>query len=123
MEALGNNTRPLTTGYLSRDGVVLQNQCSVLGAKTTDISILTPYGVKIEADVNVPQGYTLEYVLGNGERFSFNLTSAGANPEQATYFRWAGNIVGGSVEKGEQYTGSTMFEWLNPGQATYTPAN
>ncbi|KAH8078740.1 hypothetical protein BXZ70DRAFT_1012718 [Cristinia sonorae] len=108
-----NSTNILTTGYLSRNGVVLQNQCSINGTKSRDFSLTTPYGAKTEAGVVVPEGYIVDYVLHNGEKFSFNLTSYDANPKRASYLRWVGNIVGGSVSKGEKFTGATMLELIS----------
>ncbi|TCD68463.1 hypothetical protein EIP91_010749 [Steccherinum ochraceum] len=117
-----SNPRVLNTGYLSRNGVVLQNQCSVNGTKTKDMSLIKPYGSQMQAGVTVPKGYVIEYVLANGESFSFNLTSSGVNPSQNIYHRWVGTAVGG--KKGEKpFEGSTVFEWLNPGLVPYSPVN
>lgn len=111
----------LTTGYLSIDGTILQNQCSVEGTKTTDISTITPYGSVEDDALTVPAGYVIEFVLANGEAYSFNLSSTGQNPDQSLYHRWVGTAVGGNVASGEQLEGSTVFEWLNPGLVAYTP--
>lgn len=118
-----NSPSPLTlnTGYLSIDGVILQNQCSVEGTKTNDISMITPYGSVEDNGLTVPAGYVLEFVLGDGETYSFNLSSSGQNPDQSIYHRWVGTTVGGNVANEEQLEGSTVFEWLNPGLVVYTP--
>lgn len=118
-----NSPSPLTlnTGYLSIDGVILQNQCSVEGTKTKDISTITPYGSVEDNGLTIPAGYVLEFVLGDGETYSFNLSSSGQNPDQSIYHRWVGTVVGGNVASEEQLEGSTVFEWLNPGLVVYTP--
>ena len=119
-----NSTRLLNTGFLSHNGIILQNQCSVQGTKTNDLSIITPYGLQHDtvSGVDVPQGFIIEYILTNGEKFSFNLTSNGAaqNPDFSVYHRWAGTATGGKVGE-PPYHGLTVFEWLNPGLVTYTP--
>ncbi|KAJ7780862.1 hypothetical protein DFH07DRAFT_1023032 [Mycena maculata] len=119
-----NSTKILNTGYLSRNGVTLQNQCSLDGTKTTDHSIITPYGLEHDAisGVDVPTGYIIQYVLANGEQFEFNLSSiAGAqNPDQTVYHRWVGRASGGKVGEAPG-SGLTVFEWLNPGLVTYSP--
>ncbi|KAH9940689.1 hypothetical protein B0H21DRAFT_571721 [Amylocystis lapponica] len=118
-----NSTRQLGTGYLSADDVVLQNQCSVVGAKTTDISTVTPFGEVHDSvsNVTLPAGFVIDYTLGNGDKYSFNLTARAQNPDQAIYHRWVGSATGGKVG-GEQYTGTTLFEWLNPGMNVYNPS-
>jgi len=119
-----NSTKILNTGFLSRNGVILQNQCSLQGTKSNDHSIVTPYGVQHDtvAGVDVPAGYIIGYILENGEKFSFNLTAEAnaQNPDVNVYHRWVGTVTGGEVG-GTQYSGLTVFEWLNPGLATYTP--
>nr|GAT51922.1 predicted protein [Mycena chlorophos] len=123
-----NSTKVLNTGYLSHKGVVLQNQCSLDGTKTTDHSVVTPYGLYSDevSGVDVPTGYIVKYILENGDRYSFNLTSGGLgsaaqNPDQIVYHRWVGTASGGKV--GEvPAEGLTVFEWLNPGLAVYSPA-
>ena len=128
-QTIGNNSRALNTGFLSRDGVILQNQCSVDKTKTKDISIVTPYGLTTApGGLSVPTGYIIKYILANGEVFSFNLTAAGANPDISVYHRWLGAGVGGKVigadgRTTETYKGLAVFEWLNPGMNTYTPSN
>ncbi|KAJ7112980.1 hypothetical protein C8R44DRAFT_882021 [Mycena epipterygia] len=121
--APANSTKILNTGYLSRNGVTLQNQCSLDGTKTKDHSIITPYGLEHDAvsGVDVPTGYIIEYILVNGEHFKFNLSSiAGAqNPDQNVYHRWVGRATGGKVGDAPE-TGLTVFEWLNPGLVTYS---
>ncbi|KAH9951856.1 hypothetical protein B0H21DRAFT_775486 [Amylocystis lapponica] len=118
-----NATRELTTGYLARSGVILQNQCSILGTRTEDVSTLTPYGAVWDAanNVTVPQGFIVEYNLDDGQQYSFNLTGLGQNPNAIIYRRWIGTASGGAVGEA-QYEGTTVFEWLNPGMNTYTPA-
>ncbi|KAJ7058532.1 hypothetical protein C8F01DRAFT_292756 [Mycena amicta] len=120
-----NSTKILNTGYLAHKGVVLQNQCSLDGTKTKDHSIITAYGLDHDAvsGVDVPTGYIIDYILADGERYSFNLSSVGSaaqNPDQIVYHRWVGRATGGKV--GEKPSkGLTVFEWLNPGLVPYTP--
>lgn len=119
-----NSTKILNTGYLSRNGIVLQNQCSLQGTKQNDHSVITPYGSasdNITGGVNVPTGYIIDYILANGEKFSFNLSSvAGSqNPDSIAYHRWVGQATGGKVGESLSY-GQTVFEWLNPSLMTYT---
>lgn len=119
-----NSTKILSTGYLSRNGVILQNQCGLLGAKQTDSSAVTPYGLQndtVAGGVSVPTGYLIDYVLANGEKFQFNLSSiAGAqNPDSIAYHRWVGRATGGKVGD-EPSSGLTVFEWLNPGLVVYS---
>lgn len=117
-----NSTRVLNTGFLARDGVVLQNQCSLAGTKMADHSVITPYGVAHDAvaGVTVPTGFTIEYILANGEHFSFNLSSVNGaqNPDQNVYHRWVGIAEGGKLGD-PPATGLTVFEWLNPGLTAY----
>ncbi|KAH9838003.1 uncharacterized protein C8Q71DRAFT_796352 [Rhodofomes roseus] len=115
-----NSSLKLNTGFLAKDGVVLQNQCSVVGARNTDISTATPTGSYIDSGLTLPTGFTLSYTLANGDVYSFDLTSQGANPNQAIYHRWIGTATGGPVGGGQE-TGTTVFEWLNPGMNTYNP--
>ena len=120
-----NSSKILNTGYLSRNGVVLQNQCSLDGTKTNDHSIITPYGLVNDTTaggVSVPTGFIIDYILENGETFSFNLSSVagGQNPDTAAYHRWNGLASGGKVGDAIS-SGLTVFEWLNPGLASYTP--
>ena len=114
-----DSNRTFTTGFLARDGVVLQNQCNT---ETTgnDRSILTPYGIDTESTSGVltPKGYIVDYLLANGEHFSFNITALGRNPDLSIYHRSTGTAVGGKVG-GNSYKGSTLFEWLNPGLVPY----
>lgn len=122
-----NSTKILNTGYLSRNGIVLQNQCSLQGTKKNDHSVITPYGSAndtISGGVNVPMGFIIDYILSNGERFSFNLSSivGSQNPDSIAYHRWVGLATGGKV--GESLSsGQTVFEWLNPGLTTYTTSS
>ncbi|KAJ7480409.1 hypothetical protein B0H11DRAFT_2157889 [Mycena galericulata] len=119
-----DSTNILNTGYLSCNGVTLQNQCSLEGSKATDHSIITPYGLEHDAvaGVDVPTGYIIQYILANGVQFEFNLSSiAGAqNPDQNVYHRWVGRATGGKVGEPPQ-SGLTVFEWLNPGLTIYSP--
>jgi hypothetical protein len=120
-----NSTKILNTGYLSRAGVVLQNQCSLDGTRQNDRSIITPYGLQndtVAGGVNVPTGFTVDYVLANGETFKFNLSSVGGaqNPDQNVYHRWVGTATGGKVGERPR-SGLTVFEWLNPGLVNYNP--
>lgn len=119
-----NSQKILTTGYLSHNGVVLENQCSLQGSKTKDISVITPWGSHQDtvANVLVPQGFIIEYILQNGDQYRFNLTSTGGvqNPDQNVYHRWVGTGTGGKVGEPPS-SGLTVFEWLNPGLAVYTP--
>ncbi|KAA1476926.1 hypothetical protein DENSPDRAFT_562068 [Dentipellis sp. KUC8613] len=116
-----NSTLVLNTGYISRNGVVLQNQCSVEGKKSRDVSIVTPYGSATDTGLTVPTGYILQYVLADGEKITFNLTAQGENPDLSVYHRWVGTAVGG--KEGENIEGLSIFEWLNPGLVPYTPSN
>ncbi|KZT00073.1 uncharacterized protein LAESUDRAFT_764941 [Laetiporus sulphureus 93-53] len=115
-----NSTRNLSTGYLSESGVILQNQCSLAGSRTTDFSNITTYGSYHDSTSNVtlPTGFILSYITANGDEYAFNLTSLGQNPDETIYHRWIGTASGGEVG-GAQYTGTTVFEWLNPGLNIY----
>ncbi|KAJ7199681.1 hypothetical protein GGX14DRAFT_661702 [Mycena pura] len=119
-----NSSKVLSTGYLAKNGVVLQNQCSVLGAKNTDVSQVTPYGLEHDAvaGVDAPTGFIIEYILRDGEHYRFNLSSIGGaqNPDQSIYHRWVGGAAGGKVGDEPQH-GLTVFEWLNPGLVPYNP--
>jgi len=119
-----NSTKILNTGYLSRGGVVLQNQCSLDGTKETDYSIISPYGLEndtVAGGLSIPTGFIIEYVLANGETLKFNLSSVGGaqNPDQNVYHRWVGTATGGKVGESPS-SGLTVFEWLNPGLVKYT---
>ncbi|KAH9950183.1 hypothetical protein B0H21DRAFT_706391 [Amylocystis lapponica] len=118
-----NATRELTTGYLARSGVVLQNQCSIQGTRGQDASTLTPYGAALDSGNNatVPQGFVVEYTLEDGQQYSFNVTGLVQNPSTAVYRRWVGTVSGGAVGE-TQYEGTSVFEWLNPGMNASTPA-
>ncbi|TBU55614.1 hypothetical protein BD310DRAFT_1028299 [Dichomitus squalens] len=114
------STREFTTGFLQADGVILQNQCSVEGAKADDFSKLTQWGLKFDepSGVNVFDGLILEYTLANGDLYRFNLTGQSLVLDQPIYHRWVGSAVGGKVG-GEQYEGITMYDWLNPSLTPY----
>ncbi|KAJ4492852.1 hypothetical protein C8J55DRAFT_418707 [Lentinula edodes] len=107
------------TGYLATDNAVLQNQCSVDGSKTTDISIIRPTGEMAGAEGTIaPSGWTLNYIIDDGTEFEFLIVPTGVNPDIAIYQRWTGLISGG--KKGEEsYEGVATFEWLNPGLNVY----
>ncbi|KAI0076918.1 hypothetical protein K474DRAFT_1684555 [Panus rudis PR-1116 ss-1] len=115
--------RSLTTGFLARNGIILQNQCSV-GKTGNDRSVLTPWGLKHsdESGVDVPQGYIIEYFLTNGEHYRFNLTEQIEVSDMDKYHRSVGSISGGKDEE-EPVSGYTVFEWLNPGLAKYVPSS
>ncbi|KAF7291120.1 hypothetical protein MIND_01255100 [Mycena indigotica] len=118
-----NSTRTLNTGYLAHKGIVLQNQCSLEGTKSKDRSVIKPYGLdQSSSGVPVPTGFIIDYILGNGEMYSFNLSSVGSsaqNPDEVVYHRWVGQASGGKVG-GVSEQGLTVFEWLNPGLVPYS---
>ncbi|TCD60281.1 hypothetical protein EIP91_010433 [Steccherinum ochraceum] len=116
----------LSTGFLARDGVVLQNQCRVAptnassAVQATDSSKLSRVGVihSDASDVDVPKSYVVDYVLANGEEFSFTLTETTEVLDIPVYHRSIGPVSGGKV--GEPASeGVTLFEWLNPGVNVY----
>ncbi|KAI0692359.1 hypothetical protein C8T65DRAFT_711394 [Cerioporus squamosus] len=113
-------TREFTTGFLQHDGVILRNQCSMLGSKTEDFITVTPYGLAFDAPsgVNVMQGFILDYTLANGDEYRFNMSGESLVLDQSIYHRWVGPAVGGKVG-GEQYTGIVMYDWLNPSATPY----
>ena len=115
-----NSTLQLGTGFLAKDGVILQNQCSVVGTRDTDISTATPTGSYEDNGLTLPTGFTLSYTLANGDVYTFDLSKKGTNPDMSFYHRWIGTATGGLVG-GEQETGTAVFEWLNPGLNTYNP--
>ncbi|THH29787.1 hypothetical protein EUX98_g4404 [Antrodiella citrinella] len=116
----------VTTGYLARNDIVLQNQCSVSATGTstetqaTNTNKLTRFGViHSEASaVDVPQGYTIDYVLSNGERYSFTLTEQAEVVDLDVYHRSIGNVSGGKVGEPAK-TAVGLWEWLNPGKNVY----
>ncbi|RPD54042.1 hypothetical protein L227DRAFT_604267 [Lentinus tigrinus ALCF2SS1-6] len=113
-------TREFTTGFLQRDGVILQNQCSVLGSKTDDFVTITPYGLGFDepSGVNVMKGFILEYTLADGDEYRFNVSGESLVLDQSIYHRWVGPAVGGRVG-GKQYSGIVMYDWLNPSLTPY----
>ena len=113
-------TREFTTGFLQRDGVILQNQCSVLGSKMEDIVTITPYGLAFDepSGVNVMKGFILDYTLADGEEYRFNVSGESLVLDQSIYHRWVGSAVGGKVG-GQQYSGVVMYDWLNPSLTPY----
>ncbi|KAJ3797498.1 hypothetical protein GGU11DRAFT_808983 [Lentinula aff. detonsa] len=115
-----NSSIVFNTGYLSTNQAVLQNQCSITGSKTTDISIIRPTGEMAGAEGTVaPSGWTLSYVVDDGTEYEFKMVPTGVNPNMAVYQRWTGLISGG--KKGEEsYEGVATFEWLNPGLNVYS---
>ncbi|KAJ4472174.1 hypothetical protein J3R30DRAFT_3407663 [Lentinula aciculospora] len=115
-----NSSVVFNTGYLATDQAVLQNQCSVNGSKTTDISIIQPTGEMAGAEgTTAPSGWTLTYVVDDGTEYEFKLVPTGVNPDIVIYQRWTGLISGG--KKGEKsYEGVATFEWLNPGLNVYS---
>ncbi|KAF5393884.1 hypothetical protein D9757_000285 [Collybiopsis confluens] len=117
-----NSSIVFNTGYLATDQAVLQNQCSINGTKTTDISLIQPKGEMEGPEGTItPSSWILSYVLDDGSEFEFELKPTGANPNLAIYQRWTGSISGG--KKGEEiYEGVATFEWLNPGLNPYSPA-
>ncbi|KAI8973066.1 hypothetical protein BD414DRAFT_517715 [Trametes punicea] len=118
--ALTGTTRVFNTGFLEQSGTILQNQCSVQGSRTTDAVAITPYGLAVDEDfnINVMEGFILEYTLKDGEQYRFNLTGQSLVLQQPIYHRWVGTAVGGKVG-GEQYTGVSMYDWLNPSLTPY----
>jgi len=124
-----NSNTTLTTGFLARDGVILQNQCSFAptaassAIQAPNTSRLTPFGVihSQASGVDVPQGYVVDYVLADGEQFSFTLTEEAEIVDLNVYHRSIGNVTGGKV--GEAAAEAViLFEWLNPGVNVYVPS-
>ncbi|GBE84145.1 hypothetical protein SCP_0601230 [Sparassis crispa] len=122
MQAI-NSTLIANTGYLAESGVVVQNQCSLVGSRRVDFNSVTPYGASFDnvTGAVVPQGFLLDYTLEDGEQYSFNLTTVGTFPDTPIYYRWIGTATGGKVG-GVQYTGTTIHEWLDPSLSLYTPS-
>lgn len=118
-----DSDRTLTTGFLARDGIVLQNQCGT-DKQGNDRSSLTPFGVihNPVSGVDVPQGYNIDYILTNGEQYSFQLTEIAEVVDMNVYHQSVGSVKGGKVGE-EPSEGHTVFEWLNPGLVTYTPSS
>lgn len=115
----------VTTGFLARDGVVLQNQCSLASSSSTqppNTSKLSRFGViRSEASgVDVPAGYTITYTLSDGEQFIFNLTETTEVLDLPVYHRSIVPVTGGKVGESPS-EGVVLFEWLNPGVNVYTP--
>ncbi|THH29784.1 hypothetical protein EUX98_g4403 [Antrodiella citrinella] len=130
-----NSNRTVTTGFLARNGVVLQNQCSTSLSLPTTSNIssvdtaqaantmhLTPVGVyhSNTSDVDVPLGYTVDYLLSNGEKYSFTLMEVGESVDLSFYHRSLGVVTGGKVGEAP-WQATTFFEWLNPGFNVYDP--
>ncbi|KAI0759141.1 hypothetical protein BD413DRAFT_289274 [Trametes elegans] len=118
--ALKGAEREFTTGFLGQADAILQNQCGVRGARTSDVVTITPFGLAFDepSGVNVMDGFTLAYTLRNGDEYRFNLTGQSIVLNRAFYHRWVGSAVGGKVG-GTQYSGVSMYDWLNPGLRPY----
>ncbi|KAL1938713.1 hypothetical protein VTO73DRAFT_11316 [Trametes versicolor] len=118
--AITGSTRDFNTGFLEHAGTVLQNQCSLQGSRTQDLVTITPYGVAFDepSEVNVMSGFVLEYTLKNGDLYWFNITGQSLVLDQPFYHRWVGSAVGGKVG-GEQFTGVSLYDWLNPSLRPY----
>ncbi|KAI0329354.1 hypothetical protein GY45DRAFT_1371657 [Cubamyces sp. BRFM 1775] len=118
--AITGATRQFTTGFLEQSGAILQNQCSVQGSREADFVAITPYGLAVDEafQMNVMEGFILEYTLKNGDQYLFNLTGQSLVLDQPIYHRWVGSAVGGKVG-GQQYTGVAMYDWLNPSLTPY----
>ncbi|KAI0782590.1 hypothetical protein C8Q75DRAFT_787542 [Abortiporus biennis] len=113
------------SGYLSKNGKLLQKQCNTDKITGTDISVLKPFGVLNGTQTEVPlvpAGYSIEYVGSGGERFKFDLTSLASNPDLVFYHRSVAKVRGGEVGK-EQYDGVGLTEWLNPALELYIPSS
>ncbi|KAI0766983.1 hypothetical protein BD413DRAFT_146404 [Trametes elegans] len=96
--AITGSTRDTNTGFLARDGVILQNQCSLQGSRDKDFVTLTPYGKTYEPETNVTlmNGFILDYTLSNGDEYWFNISaSQSLMLGQAIYHRFVGPAVGG----------------------------
>ena len=115
------STRVFNEGFLedSGSGTPLQLQCSLEGMKTTDVAKITPWGAQVVSGLTVMQGFVVEYTLKSGDVYRFNLTGESLVLDQSVYHRWVGTVVGGKVGD-QQYTGFTMFDWLNPGKNAYS---
>ncbi|KAI0828473.1 hypothetical protein BC628DRAFT_1409100 [Trametes gibbosa] len=118
--AITGSTRDFNTGFLEHAGAILQNQCSLQGSRTSDFITITPYGLAFDAPsgVNVMDGFILEYTLKDGEQYRFNLTGQSLVLDQPFYHRWVGSATGGKVG-GEQFSGVSMYDWLNPSLRPY----
>ncbi|KAI0744970.1 hypothetical protein C8Q76DRAFT_851834 [Earliella scabrosa] len=118
--AITGSTRDVNTGYLGTNGVILQNQCALDGAKTKDRSVITPWGVEWDAaaNQNVMKGFIVDYTLVNGDKYSFNVTGESLVLGRPVYHRWVGTAVGGKVG-GTKYSGTVMYDWVNPSLTPY----
>ncbi|KAI0768818.1 hypothetical protein BD413DRAFT_614305 [Trametes elegans] len=96
LAAVTGSARDTTTGFLVRDGVVLQNQCGLQGPRDRDALVPAPWDAAPDE--------------ANG--------LASLILDQAIYHRWVGSAVGGKAG-GEQYTGVSQDDWLNPSLRPY----
>ncbi|KAJ7590315.1 hypothetical protein C8J56DRAFT_826243 [Mycena floridula] len=111
------STLALNTGYLNKKGVVLQNQCSVDGSKTSDVSIIAPYGTVVEEDTGstVPSAFNISFVLADATKITFNFDIIDENPRISVYHRFMAKITGGiEGDAADQVEGYGVVEWLNP---------
>ncbi|KAH8092479.1 hypothetical protein BXZ70DRAFT_1072999 [Cristinia sonorae] len=124
-----NSQWTFTTGFLSKNGVILQNQCSTVATSSIpgsqpgpNRSKVTPWGVKVSpgSGVNVPKGYVVDYTLSDGKTYRFNLTETAEILDIPIYHRSIGPVSGGKVGEPAQ-NGVVLFEWLNPGVNVYDP--
>ncbi|GIJ90990.1 hypothetical protein Asppvi_009955 [Aspergillus pseudoviridinutans] len=119
-----NSTRKddVVQGTLAYEGQILQTECNLYGTRSSSIVTVELVGKALDpiTGQTVPTGVNLEYILGNGTHYQFNLTNTVTNPDQVPYKRWRYGGSGGQLD-GPQYECSVIADWLNPGLAEYTP--
>jgi hypothetical protein len=122
VQALGSKrTGDILKGFLAYNGAFLQNECSLFGDKKVDTIEVELTGQTTDAVTGqqIPTGLILDYTLGNGTHYIFNLHNSVENPSQIPYHRWRLGGTGGKVG-GPQYRCLVIGDWLNPSLATYT---
>ena len=109
-----NSSNAVNTGYLSNDGDIVQNQCSVYGTRKTDFNTITPYGIIVDNDGSfLPAGFTVEYTLTDGQKVTFDIRPSNMVIDQPILHRWVATAKGG--KPGEAFEGQVMLEYFARG--------
>ena len=107
---LDEPTNFATLGYLARDGCIVVNACNTLSPRFTNLTSITPYGLRNQSDVPfaLPQGLNIGFTDAKGDAYLLVFDAAaaiyGPTPVGSTV-SFVGGVSGGEYG-GKRYNGT-----------------